>query len=65
MEVTPKIVAAAIAAGCLVVGIAAGVADWRHRKRRELDRVALLDWRTVQVFALMGAMIIGALAIRL
>ncbi len=65
MDLTPQVVAGAIAAVFALVGVAAGVADWRHRKRRDLDRVSLVDWRTVQVFALIAAFITGALAAHL
>lgn len=65
MDLTPQLVAGAVAALFVLVGIAAGVADWRHRKRRDLDRVSLFDWRTVQVFALIAAIITGALAAHL
>ncbi len=65
MDFTPQVVAGAVAALFALVGIAAGIADWRHRKRHDLDRVSLLDWRTVQVFALIAAIITGALAAHL
>ncbi len=65
MDLTPQVIAGAIAAVFALVGIAAGIADWRQRKRRDLDRVSLLDWRTVQVFALIAAIIAGSLAAHL
>lgn len=43
----------------------AGLGDWRQRRRRDLDRVAWFDWRGVQVFALMTAIVAGGLAIGL
>jgi amino acid transporter len=49
----------------LVVALLAGIADWRHRKRDDLDRVAWLDWRSVQVFALIGAIVAFSLAMNL
>jgi hypothetical protein len=65
VDFTPQVGAGAVAALFALVGIVAGIADWRHRKRRDLDRVSLLDWRTVQVFALIAAIITGALAAHL
>jgi hypothetical protein len=49
----------------LAVAVVAGVIDWRHKKRADLDRVTLLDWRSVQVFALIGAVIAFSLAMNL
>jgi acyl-CoA synthetase (AMP-forming)/AMP-acid ligase II len=54
---------AAIAA--LVLAVAAAIADYRQRRRHDLDRVALLDWRSVQVFALMTAIILAGVAFNL
>lgn len=59
-EITEAAVALALA-----VALLAGVADWRHRKRDDLDRVAWLDWRSVQVFALIGAIVAFSLAMNL
>lgn len=44
--------AAAIA---LVIAVLAGIADARRARRDDLDRVGLLDWRSVQMFALIAA----------
>ncbi|BCA58897.1 hypothetical protein [Sphingomonas sp. HMP6] len=44
--------AAAAAGG---VAIAAGVGDWRRSKRRDLDSIGWVDWRTLQMFALIAA----------
>ena len=40
---------------CLAVAVFAGIADWRRRKRRDLDRMGPLHWPTVQMFALIVA----------
>ena len=41
----------------IAVGVAvlAGMADWRRTRREDLDRFGLVDWRTVQMAALVGA----------
>lgn len=57
MEFSAKEIAEGAVALALVVALLAGVADWRHRKRDDLDRVAWFDWRSVQVFALIGAIV--------
>ena len=48
-----------------LTALVAGVIDWRHRKRDNLDRVSLLDWRNIQVFALISAIIAAAVAFQL
>ncbi len=58
-------VAEAAVALALAVALLAGIADWRHRKRDDLDRVAWLDWRSVQVFALIGAIVAFSVAMNL
>ena len=47
-------------AACLAVAVAAGVADWRRRRRRDLDRVGPVHWPTVQMLALIVAAAIAA-----
>jgi hypothetical protein len=53
--VSGKDIAWAVVAVALLFALVAGVIDYRHRKRDNLDRVSLLDWRNVQVFALIAA----------
>ena len=65
MGFSAKEIAGAVAVALAVVALAAGIADWRHRKRRDLDRVSLLDWRNIQVFALIGSIIAAAAAFQL
>ena len=43
------------AAIAIVGAVLAGVADWRRTRRDDLDRVGWLDWRSVQMFALIAA----------
>lgn len=45
-------IAAAVAA---LLAIAAGVGDWRRNARADLDRIGVVDWRTLQMFALIAA----------
>jgi len=49
----------------LAIALLAGVADWRHRRRDDLDRVAWLDWRWVQVFALIAAIVAFSVVVNL
>ncbi|MEO5494148.1 MAG: hypothetical protein ABIR08_08985 [Sphingomonas sp.] len=65
MDFTGKQIAEAAVAVALAVALFAGVADWRHRKRDDLDRVAWFDWRSVQVFALIGAIVAFSLVMNL
>lgn len=57
MDLTGKEIAEAAVALALAIALFAGIADWRHRKRDDLDRVAWFDWRSVQVFALIAAIV--------
>jgi len=65
MDFSAKQIAGAAAAALALVALVAAVADWRHKKRRDLDRVSLFDWRNIQVFALIGAIIAAAAAFQL
>ena len=52
-----------IAAGLsVVVAVFSGWADYRRRRRTDLDRVGLVDWRTVQIAAIATALITVSLA---
>lgn len=65
MDLSGKQIAEGAVALALAVAVAAGVADWRHRKRADLDRVGLLDWRSVQFFALVAAVVAFSFAANL
>lgn len=65
MDLSSKEIAEGAVALALAVAVTAGVIDWRHRKRDDLDRVTLLDWRSVQVFALIAAVIAFSLAMNI
>jgi uncharacterized membrane protein YfcA len=62
MDFSAKQIAGTVAAVLAFTALVAGIADWRHRKRHDLDRVSLIDWRNIQVFALIGAIIAAAVA---
>jgi len=63
--VSAKQIAGAVAAALALAALLAGIVDWRQRRRDDLDRVSLIDWRNVQVFALIGAIIAAAAALQL
>lgn len=65
MDLSAKQIAGAVAAALAILALAAGIVDWRHRKRSDLDRVSLIDWRNVQVFALIATIIAAAVAFQL
>jgi hypothetical protein len=50
------------AGGAGLVAVLAGIGDWRRRSRRDLDRIGLLDWPSIQMFALMGAVVCAIMA---
>ncbi|WP_374943466.1 hypothetical protein [Sphingomonas sp.] len=54
-------VAAAVA---LAVAVMAGLADRGRKRRSDLDRIGWVDWRTVQMLALMGMAISVAVAVK-
>ena len=45
-----------------VLAIGAGVADWRRKRRVDLDRIGIVDWRTVQMLCLIAAAMLGTVA---
>lgn len=47
----------------LLVAGASGIADWRERKRRDLDAVGFVPWTTIQMLALLAAVVLGSLAL--
>lgn len=51
------------AGAALAVVALGGFADWRNRRRRNIDRVAMLPWPLIQVMALLAAIILAALAV--
>jgi hypothetical protein len=54
-----------IAAGVAgVVALAAGLTDRARSRRRELDRIGLIDWRSVQMAALLALLVAAGLALK-
>ncbi len=51
------------AAAALGVAVLAGVADWRRKRRVDLDRIGMVDWRTVQMLGLIAAAMLGTVAL--
>jgi hypothetical protein len=51
--------------GCVALSVAvaigAGVADWRSKRRDDLDRIGMVYWPTIQVAALIVAAVLGAI----
>jgi hypothetical protein len=51
------------AGAALAIVALGGLADWRNRRRRNIDRVAMLPWPLIQVMALLAAIVLAALAL--
>lgn len=51
----------AVVALLVLLAIGAGVADWRIKRRRDLDRIGIVYWPTIQVGALIAAAVLGAI----
>ena len=47
----------------VIVAVLAGVVDWRRTRRADLDRIGIVDWRTVQMFGLIAATMCGIVAL--
>lgn len=48
----------------VAVAAGSGLADWRRVKRSNLDRVGWMPWTLIQVMAMLGAVVMAALAIK-
>jgi hypothetical protein len=48
---------------CVALAVASGVADWRRRKRPDLDRVGVMPWPTLQFAAMMAALLLASVAL--
>ena len=57
MDLPGKQIAEIAAGVAIAVAVLAGVGDWRHRRRADLDRVGWVDWRSLQLFALAAALV--------
>lgn len=51
------------AAACVAVAIASGIAQWRRGRRRDLDRVGMVPWPTVQFVVMMAALLLASVAL--
>jgi hypothetical protein len=52
-----------ISAGAtLALAVVAGVADWRRKRRTNLDSIGIMDWPQVQVLALIATAILASVA---
>ncbi len=52
------------AGSCALAAAGAAWGERRRMRRRDPDRVGLVDWRTVQVAAIGGALVLVAIAVR-
>ena len=49
-----------VVAALVALAVIAGVADWRRKRRADLDRIGPIYWPTVQMLALILAVAVGA-----
>ena len=47
-----------------IVAVAAGAAEWRRSRRRDLDRVGFAPWGSISVSAFGSALVALALALK-
>lgn len=47
----------------LLVAAISGIGEWRQRRRRDLDAVGFVPWTTIQMIALLAAVVLGSLAL--
>jgi hypothetical protein len=52
-----------IVAALVALALFAGVADWRRKRRVDLDRIGMIYWPTVQMLALIGAVVTGIIVL--
>ncbi|MCW3846104.1 hypothetical protein OF829_02565 [Sphingomonas sp. LB-2] len=48
----------------LLLAVAAGLGEWRRRKRRDFDAVGFMPWALIQVVALIAAAGMAVLAMQ-
>ncbi|HEY9554884.1 hypothetical protein [Allosphingosinicella sp.] len=53
-----------LAGAAAMAAAAAGLAEWRRSKRRDLDRPGWMPWTLIQVLAGLAAVIAAALALK-
>lgn len=54
-----------VAGASIAVAVAAGLGERRRRRRIDPDRVGVVDWRSVQMAALLAAAICFSLGVHL
>jgi hypothetical protein len=57
-DITPVVLTCGSGAVLLIISLLAGWADRRHMRRRDLDRISLINWRNVSAIALMPAIVL-------
>ncbi|MBB4153782.1 crotonobetainyl-CoA:carnitine CoA-transferase CaiB-like acyl-CoA transferase [Sphingomonas jinjuensis] len=53
------------AGGATLIAILAALADRRRTKRADLDRITPVDWRTVQLAAIVAMLLLVSVALHL
>ena len=53
-----------VSAAGAAVAVAAEVADWRRRNRRDVDAVGFMPWRGIAVVGVAVALLAAALALK-
>lgn len=53
------------AVAALLLAVVSGVGEGRRRKRRDMDRVGFMPWATVQMLAVLAAVILVSVALNL
>ena len=48
----------------MATAVIAGVAEYRRGKRKDLDRVGIMPWNAIQIFAFLVAMIAVIFAVK-
>ena len=51
------------AGATLALALYAGIGEWRRKRRANLDSIGLVDWPTIQVFALIATAILVCVAL--
>lgn len=48
----------------VAIALFSGWRDWQRTRRADPDAISMIDWPTVQVFALIAAAILAGLAVK-
>ncbi|MAW98165.1 MAG: hypothetical protein CMN72_00660 [Sphingomonas sp.] len=57
MNVAPGWIAVAV---LLVIALGCALAERARRRRRDLDRIGMINWMSLQLIALMAALLVAA-----